>query len=249
MPVVPFIPLIAAGVGAAASMSIAGKQRAAASRASAQTRADKKIQDDLMEQQKQEYRDIQFKNPYADMENVYEDLTVNQQQAQFQAQQGAQQRANIMGSLRGAAGGSGIAGLAQAMAGQGQLQTQQISASIGLQESKNQLAAAKGAGTVQIAEREGEAMVQEAETGRQATLLGMQQSQAAGASAAYQQQLKNQQAANASASAMETSAMTGLISAAAETDWSSLGSGGGSGGGFGGGDDLPANPSIGDFIT
>ena len=56
------------------------------------------------------------KNAYGDIqtnfENVYEDLTVNQQQAQFQAQQGAQQRSNIMEGMRGAAGGSGIAGLA-----------------------------------------------------------------------------------------------------------------------------------------
>ena len=67
-------------------------------------------------------------------------LTINQQQAQFEAQQGAQQRANIMQGLKGAAGGSGVAGLAQAMAGQGQLQTQQIAAGIGQQEesgSKN----------------------------------------------------------------------------------------------------------------
>ena len=43
-----------------------------------------------------------------------------------------------MQGLRGAAGGSGIAGLAQALANQGQLQTQRISASIGQQEAANQ---------------------------------------------------------------------------------------------------------------
>ena len=63
--------------------------------------------------QRQAYENIQIKNPYEGMENVYEDLTVNQQQAQFEAQQGMQQRANIMQGLRGAAGASGIAGLAQ----------------------------------------------------------------------------------------------------------------------------------------
>jgi hypothetical protein len=96
---------------------------------------------------------MKFKNPFSNMENTFEDLTVNQQQAQFQAQQGNQQRANIMQGLKGAAGSSGIAGLAQAMANQGQLQTQQISASIGMQESQNQIASAKGAAAIQNTER------------------------------------------------------------------------------------------------
>ena len=87
------------------------------------------------------------------MENVYEDLTVNQQQAQFEAQQGAQQRANIMQSMRGAAGGSGIASLAQAMANQGQLATQRAGASIGMQESRIQQIRAGEAGRLQIARK------------------------------------------------------------------------------------------------
>lgn len=101
------------------------------------------------------YADVQ--NPYANMENTMEDLTVNQQQAQFQAQQGAQQRSNIMQDLRGAAGGSGVAALAQQMANQGQLATQQASASIGQQEAANQMAAARQAGQIQQQERAGEA--------------------------------------------------------------------------------------------
>jgi len=101
------------------------------------------------------YADVQ--NQYANMENVYEDLTVNQKQAQFEAQQGAQQRANIMQDLRGAAGASGIAGLAQAMANQGQLATQRASASIGAQEAQNQKLRAGEASRLQLLEREGEA--------------------------------------------------------------------------------------------
>ena len=96
---------------------------------------------------------LEITNPYKDLpttfENTYEDMTVNQQQAQFQAQQGAQARANLLQNLQGAAGGSGIAGLAQAMANQQQTQTQQISANIGQQESRNQLYAAQGAQNVQ----------------------------------------------------------------------------------------------------
>ena len=99
------------------------------------------------------YANVQ--NQYANMENTMEDLTVNQQQAQFEAQQGMQQRANIMSGLQGAAGSSGIAGLAQALANQGQLATQRASASIGQQESRNQVLAAQQGARIQQMERAG----------------------------------------------------------------------------------------------
>ena len=95
-------------------------------------------------------------NPYAQMQNTMEDLTVNQQQAQFEAQQNQQNQANIMGQMRGAAGGSGVAGLAQAMANQGATQAQRASASIGQQESQYQMAQAQQAGKLQTMERQGD---------------------------------------------------------------------------------------------
>ena len=104
------------------------------------------------------YADVE--NQYANMENTMEDLTVNQQQAQFEAQQGMQQRANIMSGLQGAAGSSGIAGLAQALADQGQLATQRASASIGQQESRNQILAAQQAARIQQMERAGAAQAE-----------------------------------------------------------------------------------------
>jgi len=97
-----------------------------------------------------------FGNAFENMENTYEDMTVNQQQAQFMAQQNQQSQANTMQALRGAAGGSGIAGLAQIIANQSQLATQKASASIGLQESRNEMMAAKGAAANQAMERKGE---------------------------------------------------------------------------------------------
>tara|TARA_R100000152_G_C6781697_1_gene216862 strand:+ start:5116 stop:5940 length:825 start_codon:yes stop_codon:yes gene_type:complete len=72
------------------------------------------------------------------MANPYEDMTVNQLQAQFQARQSQQSLANTLGALQGAAGGSGVAGLAQAMAQQQAMNMSQISANIGQQESRNQ---------------------------------------------------------------------------------------------------------------
>ena len=128
-----------------------------------------------LKQQMANYKNIDTSNPYMNMQNTAEDLTINQQQAQFQAQQGAQQRANIMQQMQGAAGGSGVAGLAQALANQGQLATQQASASIGQQEAANQRMAAQQAANIQLKEREGEARTQDLEMQKTATLLGMSQ--------------------------------------------------------------------------
>jgi hypothetical protein len=183
----------------------------------AKTERDK--QQAILDKQKQEYKSMRFKNPYENMENVYEDLTVNQQQADFQAQQGAQQRTNIMQNMRGAAGSSGIAGLAQALANQGALQTQQISASIGMQESRNQLAAARGAGAVQIAERKGDQWVQEAEMSRQATLLGMQFGAASGANIASAQAQANQMQAQMAQNEAWATGISNVGTAAAGADW------------------------------
>ena len=104
-----------------------------------------------------QFADMQ--NQFSGLENTMEDLTVNQQQAQFQAQQAQQNQANIMEGLRGAAGGSGIASLAQSLAKSGQLASQQASASIGQQESANQMASAQRAGQLQEMEARGEAAV------------------------------------------------------------------------------------------
>ena len=143
------------------------------------------------------YRNLDTRNLYANvqsqyegLENTFEDLTVNQQQAQFEAQQGQQQRANIMQNLRGAAGSSGIAGLAQAMAAQGQLATQRASASIGQQESRINMLKAQEASKIQQLERAGEAQAEQlrlagASQARQlkyqqtSTLLGMAQQEKA----------------------------------------------------------------------
>ena len=136
-----------------------------------------------LQAQKEGYQNLDTSNLYANVqnayggiqrnfENVYEDLTVNQQQAQFQAQQGAQQRSNIMQGLRGAAGGSGIAALAQQMANQGQLATQQASASIGQQEAANQRAMAQGAAGVQQMERQAELTIAGGEAAAEQQRLG-----------------------------------------------------------------------------
>ena len=206
----------AATLGAAYMSSQAQKKMQRANdRLTREQLAYQQEQQEKLDAQKEVYKSFNFTNPYAGMqnqfaENVFEDLTVNQQQAQFQAQQGAQQRADILGQLREAAGGSGISGLAQQLANQQQLQTQQISASIGQQEAQNQrlraqgaLQVQKGAAAADMAIRGGEAMLQQAESSRQATLLGVEYAGAAGANAAVQQAYANQMQGNAMAAQMQ----------------------------------------------
>ena len=201
-----------------------------------------KEQQAILDRQKQSFQDFQFENPFADiknpyadlktefenlyegMENPYEDLTVNMRAAEFQAEQGAQQRANILSNLQGAAGSSGIAGLAQALANQGSVQAQQISANIAQQETMNQRLAARGAQQIQqmemagaeraralgisreqlvaqggfkadVLRQQGAAAVQQAEFGRESTLLGIDYGLLAGANQAEQQALANQMSA------------------------------------------------------
>ena len=145
-------------------------------------------------------------NQFVNLENTMEDLTVNQQQAQFEAQQAAQQIANIMQCMQGAAGGSGIAALAQAMANQGQLSAQRISASIGQQESRNQMAAAQQAGQLQLAEASGAERAERLrlrgaeiarglEYSKTGTLLGMSQQRVAAANQARAQAMAQQMSA------------------------------------------------------
>ena len=104
----------------------------------------------------------------AGLQNTAEDLTVNQQQAQFQAQQQQQVLANTMGGMQAAAGGSGIAALAQAMANQQQQGMQRASASIGQQEAANQRMAARQGMHLQMAKARGR---QDLEA-RRAAMLG-----------------------------------------------------------------------------
>ena len=127
------------------------------------------VQRETLDQQKKEYKEFTFQNPYADVENFYEDIQVDTQAAEFQMEQAAQQRANILSSLRGAAGASGIGGLAQALANQATMQARQVSVDIARQERQGQMLARRGAEQADMLRRQGEAAVQQAEFGREST--------------------------------------------------------------------------------
>ena len=124
-----------------------------------------------------------LENMYQNMENTMEDLTVNKQAAEFERQQQEQQRANILQSMRGAAGSSGIAALAQ---------------SIAKQEQANQQAARQEASRIQDLrlgedariqglERTGELKSREMEAAKIDSLLALAAGDVQGAQALAQQ--------------------------------------------------------------
>ena len=142
------------------------------------------------------YANVQ--NKFANMENVYEDATVNRMQAEFEQDMFERSQANTMQNLRGAAGGSGIAGLAQAMSNQAMIARRQASATIGMQEKQNQDMKLREASRLQQMERVGEGQAEAqrlagAETARSldwrktTTQLGMSQQRLAAANQAIAQ--------------------------------------------------------------
>jgi len=148
---------IAGGIGGILQGAIGRGRRRDAQRA-AQTQYDDMLQQYQNLDTSNLYADVE--NQYANLENTYEDLTVNQQQAQFERRMFQQQQADTLQGLSAAAGGSGIAGLAQAMANQGQIAAQRAGASIGMQESKINMLRAQEASRLQMAERGGEVQAQ-----------------------------------------------------------------------------------------
>jgi len=173
----------------------------------AEARQIQEAQQARVSEQKQAYREFEFENPFAGMENPFEDITVNQETARFQMEQATQQRANLMAGLQGAAGSSGIAGLAQALANQGTVQARQASADIAQQEAQNQKMSAQGQLQVEQFRRQGEAAVQSAEFGRESTLYAAELGELAGARGALSGALGNQMAGFSSISQMNAARM------------------------------------------
>ena len=136
---------------------------------------------------KASFENLDTSNVYTNMENTMEDLTVNQGAANFAAEQSNQGLANTMNTMSGAAGGSGIAAMAQALAGQQQGQTRQASLDIGRQEQANQAAERQQAGNLQLYEKKGELISRDAENEKASTLLGMSQQRLGAANQARQE--------------------------------------------------------------
>jgi hypothetical protein len=168
------------GAGAGIAKAISGsKQKKAAKKAEAAAKAE-------MAKQKEKFANMDTSNPYANMENTMEDLTVNQQEADFMKQQQQESQANIMQQMKGAAGGSGIAALAQTMANQGSMDAQKAAVSIGKQEASNQMAERQEQSRLNSQEAQGDARTQDLNMSRQKQMLGMSQSEVAAEGAKVQ---------------------------------------------------------------
>ena len=159
--------VVAVGVGVAKAVS-SGKKQKAEERKAAKSKLE-------VDRRKAQFEGLDTSNPFMNMENTYEDLTINQKEAEMVNQQGQEQRASIMGQMRSTAGGSGIAALAQQMANSGQLASQKSSAMIGNQEAANQKLERAEASKIQGKEREGEVKSRDMERNKVSTLLGMAQ--------------------------------------------------------------------------
>jgi len=156
---------VSAGVGVAKAIKGGSDKRKA-----------KKANDAAKEQMdadKEKYMQLDTSNPYLNMENTMEDLTVNTQAADFAAEQSQASTANVLNNMNQAAGGSGIAALAQAMANQGQIGAQKASISIAEQEKSNQDAERKEASSIQGLERQGEIQSRNMKKSLASTALGM----------------------------------------------------------------------------
>ena len=130
---------------------------------------------------KSEYESLDTSNPYKNLTNTYENLTVNTQAADFAAQQSSQGAANIMNNLAAAAGGGGVAALAQSLANSQAQAAQQASVSIAQQEQRNAMLSAQGEATRQKMVATGERQSQQMEMEKTGTLLGMAQQRKAAA--------------------------------------------------------------------
>ena len=117
-------------------------------------------------------RDFQFKNTFAGLQNTAEDLTVNQQAANFQTQQTDAALASGLDAVVASGGGGGGA---QAIANAALQSKQGLSANIQQQEQANQRLRVQQAAALQNQEAEGAAALQNLNYQQ----LGINQSQSA----------------------------------------------------------------------
>lgn len=174
------LPLVGLGVQGAlgvASGTIGYKRR----------RQEQRDAQAMFDQNMAQYRNQDLSNPYRNMQNPYEDMTVNQQAADFQAQQQQQGMAATMDALKGAAGSSGIGALSQSLLAQQSQNAQRASADIARQEQSIASQQAQAAGQLQALERKGDLLSRKLKREQYSTELGMSQQRLASANLARQQ--------------------------------------------------------------
>ena len=199
--------VVAAGITATVSIV---ESTQANNRAKEQADLAKKAQEEL-DKAKDQFEALDTSNPYLNMENVYEDLTVNKQAAEFERSQMLQSQANTMNQMRTAAGSSGIAALAQTLAKTGARAAQKTSASIAAKEQANMLKERGEESRLQGLEREGEIISRQAEMGIIQSMMGMSADEINVARQAEMLAIQQRQQANAQAIQSSGQAVAGTL--------------------------------------
>ena len=174
---IPFVSLGIQGALGVASGTIGYRRR----------RQEQRDAQAMFDENMAQYRNQDLSNPYRNMQNPYEDMTVNQQAADFQAQQQQQGMAATMDALKGAAGSSGIGALSQSLLAQQSQNAQRASADIARQEQSIASKQAQAAGQLQALERKGDLLSRQLKREQYSTELGMSQQRLASANLAKQQ--------------------------------------------------------------
>ena len=149
-----------------------------------QRRRDEKDARQAFEQSDSDLANFQFQNYNKDLENVYEDATVNQQQFNAQAQQ---TDAGLSQGLDAIVAGGGGGGSAQAIANAALQSKQGISDSIGIQEQQNQGNRLNAEAAIQARVADGENENQARRFGQTQQQFGLNKSKFETASAARDQ--------------------------------------------------------------
>lgn len=150
------LPMAAIGMGVKALGSIAGGIIGSGARKREEAASQREF-----DKAKTALMDRDISDPTKNMENQYEDLTVSTAADEMRVAGQQQALANTLGAMKGAAGGSGIAALAQSIAGQ---QSQNISSGLAdLQAREAQLAGTKAsaADAFQTTKMQGDLMQRE----------------------------------------------------------------------------------------
>ena len=135
-------------------------------------------------QAESDIKNFEFQNPYKDQENVFEDATVNQQAAQFQAQQTDQNLAQGLDAFTQSGGGGGGA---QSFAAAALQASQGASANIAGQEQSNQSQSLSNQASLNQQEAQGEATLQEQQFGQKQQGFNIANTQLGAATAARNQ--------------------------------------------------------------
>ena len=222
---VPFIPLIAAGIG---SMS-ASKTRRAAKKQADLDRAERDEAKADFDKRIEKYEQSEFVPLDLEKlktENVFEDMDLSKDvlpAADYAREQFQQQQANIMQGLKGVAGASGIAGLAQSLSMQAADQSRQTGITIGQQLAQGKKLALQEKASKQAQERQvllsNMQGKNQFELDKMATLMGVAGTRTAGAAQSLAQNQSNLITLQGQNTQLWGSAIGG-------TDWGSMNFGG-----------------------